>query len=110
LKFTWGYHPPARFKILLYFPEQDSFIVSNGVYERYAFDSYYKVDARSLEIKSGSVTGSITVEKNYDYKWELISLFARIIITISIEILIALLFGFRARKQIYIIAGVNIIT
>jgi hypothetical protein len=48
--------------------------------------------------------------KNYDYTWELISLFARIIINIVIEVLIALLFGFRAKKQLLIIAGTNIIT
>lgn len=110
LKFTWGYYPPAKFKILIYFPEQDSFIISNEVYERYAFDSYYKVDAKNLNIQSGTVTGSISAQKNYDYTWELISLFARIILTILIEVLIALIFGFRTRKQIYIIVTINIIT
>lgn len=110
LKFTWGYYPPAKFKILIYFPKQDSFIISNEVYERYAFDSYYKVDAKNLNIQSGTVTGSISAQKNYDYTWELISLFARIILTILIEVLIALIFGFRTRKQIYIIVTINIIT
>lgn len=39
-EFTWGYYPPPKFKILLYFPEQDSFAVSEDIYEQYAFDSY----------------------------------------------------------------------
>ena len=30
-KFTWGYYPPTKFKILIYFPEHDSFVVSNEV-------------------------------------------------------------------------------
>ena len=34
--------PPNPFKILLYFPEDDVFVTS-GVYERYAFDSYYHI-------------------------------------------------------------------
>jgi len=110
LKFTWGYYPPHRFKILLYFPEQDSFIVSDEIHERYAFDSYYKVDARNLEVNPEKVSGSIIVEKNYDFTWEIISLFARIILTIAVEILIAVLFGFTARKQLYIVAAVNILT
>jgi len=110
LKFTWGYYPPLRFKILLYFPDQDTFIASNDIYERYAFDSYYKVDAGNLEISSGKVTGNITVEKDYDYTWELVSLFARIIITISIEVLIAVLFGFKARRQLYAVVAINVVT
>ena len=35
---NWTYYPPTSFKILLYFPETDTFYVS-PVYERYAFDS-----------------------------------------------------------------------
>ena len=40
-QFRWTYYPPKMFKILLYFPELDHFIVSHEVYERYAFDSYF---------------------------------------------------------------------
>jgi hypothetical protein len=109
-KFIWGYYPPSKFKILLYFPEQDSFVVSSEVYERYAFDSYYRVDARGLQLQSATIVGGIRAEKNYDYTWEFISLFARIISTIAIEVLIALFFGFRAKKQTLIIISINIIT
>jgi len=113
-QFTWGYYPPPKFKILLYFPKLDSFVISEEVYERYAFDSYYKVDVKGSEIQS--ITQSLTLsktikaERNYDYTWEMISLFTRIISTIIIEVLIALLFGFRAKKQLLIIGAVNIVT
>ena len=40
---AWTYYSPKSFKILLYFPEQGVFVTS-GIYERYAFDSYYTVD------------------------------------------------------------------
>lgn len=109
-QFTWGYYPPDKFKILIFFPEYDKFVVSGEVYEKYAFNSYYNVDAEGLEIQSISFIGNIKATRNYDYKWELISLFARIIATITIEILIALLFGFRAKKQLLVIGIVNIIT
>lgn len=109
-KFTWGYYPPHRFKILLYFPEYDRFVVSEEVYERYAFDSYYTVDAKGLDIQSVTFGESIKAVRNYDYKWEMISLIARIIGTITIEVLIALLFGYRTKKQLLLIGAVNIIT
>ncbi len=96
-----GDYPPKVFKILLYFPETDSFIVSDTMYERYAFDSYFtaKVDGTKL-----------SAEKSYDYTGEALSLIVRIVITIIAELAIALLFGFRERKQIRFITLVNIIT
>ena len=109
-QFIWGYYPPPKFKILLYFPKYDKFVVSEDVYERYAFDSYYKVDAKDLDIKSVTLIENIKAERNYFYTWELVSLFARIIVTITIEVLIALFFGFRAKKQLLIIGAVNIVT
>lgn len=109
-KFTWGYYPPSKFKILIYFPDHDSFAVSNEVYERYAFDSYYKVDASGMEIQSVTLNNNIQAQKNYPYSWELISLISRILITIIIEVLIALLFGFREKKLLLIVLVTNIIT
>ena len=109
-QFIWGYYPPSKFKILLYFPKYNKFAVSEEVYERYAFDSYYKVNVKDLDIQSVTHTENIKAARNYFYTWELISLFARIIATITIEVLIALLFGFRAKKQLLIIGAVNIVT
>ncbi|SHK13847.1 hypothetical protein [Desulforamulus aeronauticus] len=111
-QFVWGYYPPSSFKILLYFPETDSFMVSSEIYERYAFDSYYTACITAGEIQGSTYNynGTIKVEKSYDYTWEIISLLARIIATVAIEIAIALLFGFRAKKQIFIILTANIIT
>ena len=100
---NWTYYPPSPFKILLYFPESDSFYVS-PIYERYAFDSYFTVDLSDFE------NSTLTAEKNYDYTWELVSLGARIVITIILELVIALLFGYREKKQLAFLAVTNIIT
>lgn len=104
--FRWGYYPPRTFKILLYFPDSGRFAVS-GVYERYAFDSYFKVDASNL---NPAVGGEITAVKNYDYTWELLSLLARIVVTVALELGVALLFGFRAKGQVAAIAVTNAVT
>lgn len=102
---AWTYYPPDSFKILLYYPESDTF-VGSGIYERYAFDSYYTVNALDLEAE----TDLITAEKSYDYKWETISLVARILITILIETVIAMLFSYRSKREFTVILSANIIT
>lgn len=99
--FKWGYYPPDPFKILLYFPEQDVF-VSTGIYERYAFDAYYKVSLDDFEV--------VSVEKTYDYSLEAVNLAVRIVITILVELLLALLFGFRSKRQLVLLAGINVST
>lgn len=106
---NWLYYPPNIFKILLYYPESDTFVVS-GSYEKYAFDSYYTVNMDGI---SGAVVGApliLTAEKSYDYTWEAISLVCRIVITILIEIGIALLFRFKQKKVLTIITVTNVVT
>lgn len=103
---AWTYYPPNSFKILLYYPETDTFIVS-GIYEKYAFDSYYTVDMNGVNIDT---VVRLEAHRSYDYSLEILSLIARIVLTILLEIGIAFLFGFRARKQLLLIAGVNIVT
>lgn len=108
-QFKWTYHPPYKFKILIYFPELDSFAVS-GIYEKYAFDSYYKVDTSNMKLLPLSTVEGIIAEKNYNYTGEIVSLFLRIIATIAIEILIAFIYGYRNKNQLHIIIKTNIVT
>ena len=107
--FSWGYYPPDPFKILLYYPETDTFAIS-GIYESYAFDSYFSVDLNQIDSITGSQDTVLIAEKDYHYGWELISLACRIVLTILLEIGIAFLFGFREKRLIAFIAGVNIVT
>ena len=100
---NWTYYPPTPFKILLYFPETDTFYVS-PVYERYAFDSYFTVDMSDLD------ADPMVADKSYDYTWEIISLAVRIILTIALELAIALLFGYREKKVLGFLAIVNAVT
>lgn len=74
----------------------------SGIYERYAFDSYYAVDVSEKNL--------LTAEKTYDYTWELVSLIARIVITILVEIFVALLFGLRGKKQLQLLVAINVVT
>lgn len=110
----WNYYPPNSFKILLYYPETETFAVS-GIYERYAFDSYYTVDMDGAGI--GAVTDDegaegehIEAHRSYDYRQEIFSLIARIVLTIGIEMTVALAFGFRTKKPLLLLTGVNTAT
>ncbi len=98
--FKWGYYPPDVFKILVYVPETDTFI-SGGICESYAFDSYFLFDVSE---------GKATVTKNYDYTLEILSLLARVVITIAVEIGIAFVFAYFSKKELLFIACVNTAT
>lgn len=103
-EFTWSYYAPSSFKILLYYPESGTFSVSDR-YERYAFSSYYNVSADDL-----SQSTHFTAEKSYDYGSEILGLIVRIVLTIGIELLIAIPFGYTAKKQLIFLAIVNAAT
>ena len=110
--FTWGYYPPETFEVLLYFPEYNTYMKSE-ICERYAFDSYYTMDLSGVNLEIYADSESIpivAIQKSYDYYAEILSVIARIFITIVIELGIAVVFAFRGRKQLLFLAAVNIMT
>lgn len=104
---AWTYYPPQRFKILLYYPETGKFAVS-GVCERYAFDSYYTVDLEGADDSGGEL--SLNAYRSYQRQEEALSFAARVLLTIAIEMGVALLFGFRGKKALGFLAAVNAAT
>ena len=104
--FEWTYYPPQRFKVLIYTADDKQFYCSEEIYERYAFDSYFKVTISN----DGKIGNTITVQKSYDFSMELLSLVIRVILTIGIEVLVAILFRYKDRKSITIIGVTNICT
>ncbi len=104
-EYKWGYYPPQIFKVVLYFPASDSFAVS-AVCERYAFDSYFAVDV--AHEADGSY--SVNVKKSYDYTSEILGVGFRILLTIVTEVLIALAFSYRKKKQLLVILAANVVT
>ena len=107
--FRWGYYPPETFKILAYFPEADRF-VSSEIMERYAFDSYYRFDGSAVDLSAPQSRTEGQVMRSYAYSREILTLAIRIVLTIALELLIALLFRFKGRRVWSFIIAVNIIT
>ena len=57
----------------------------------------------SVEYNEGLSTNErINAYRSYNYRMELLSLAVRILLTIAIEMVVALLFGFRQKKQLQI--------
>lgn len=114
-KIEWTYYPPDSFKIFLYYPETDNFVVS-GIYERYAFDTYYTVDMEGINIGSVEYDEELSSDerieayRSYNYCIEILSMVARILITILIEMAVGLIFGFRKKKQLLLLIIMNTVT
>lgn len=103
---TWGYIPPDNFRILLYFPDSGEFAVSSHCI-RYAFHTYYTVDMSNYTAGSGKLPSPA---RSYRYGNEILSLIARIVLTIAIELTIALLFRYKSRRQIKTVLITNAVT
>ena len=103
-KLPWTYYPPSPFKLLVYYPEHDTYLVS-GIYERYAFDSYYTVDMSNTD-----KNGTLILEQSYDYASEAKLLFSRVAATVVIELLIAVAFSLTAKGQMLLLLASNLVT
>ena len=109
-RLDWTYFPPDPFKILLYYPETDTFAVSE-ICQSYAFDSYYTIDMKDVCGNDGKTAVNLPEpQKSYDYTWEIVSLICRILITITLEAAVAFALGFREKRLLRLIIGVNILT
>ena len=103
-RFAWKYYPPKRFKVLIYFPEQNAFEVSPVPIERYAFDSFYTVREDS--------TGEphLVAERAYGFGMQAAGFLFRLGLTILLELAVALLFAYRKKRQILIVLLTNLAT
>ena len=98
---SWGYYPPEQFKILIYDTETGKYYISEKQ-ERFAFDSYYEAVITSK--------GTIAVGEVPETGKQTGGFFLRVILTILIELLAGLLFGYRKKREILVIVCTNIVT
>ena len=107
----WTYYPPETFKVLLYYPERDAFVVSE-IYQQYAFDSYYTVDLADIDFDSTSgETLTLVATQSYDLAGEAKAMAGRVVLTLALELAVAVLFGLlRTSKAAAIILCINLVT
>ena len=103
--YVWGYHPPQKFKVLIYDVNNDEFITNDEIYELYAFTSGF-ILTYSLD-SANKLT--FIVENDYDASKEILGFVLRLTICLVIELGIALLFKI-FKKQLLIVLGTNVLT
>ncbi len=106
---------PREFKVIVCFPKSETVAVTEKL-SRYAFDSYYTVCLEEGVIDSAdadigeSVLGVARAFRSYDLSHELEGLYFRVVMTVFIEVAVAVFFGFRSVGELSFLALVNIIT
>lgn len=100
--FCWSYYPPDTFKVLAYFPDSGTSAVG-PVTAREEFSARYTV--------SPSETGeTLLIEKARNQEAENKSFVGRLVLTLALELAVAVVFAFRAKRQIITIVCMNLIT
>ncbi len=107
---TWGYYPPERFKIAVYYPDYDVLLVSEDVYERYAFASEYRLTLPALGEKPQSGTLDMVLQKQTDPWEEAAGFLFRAVLTVAVELALAGLFGLRGGNEQKLILRTNLVT
>ena len=100
--FRWGYYPPDTFKVLAYFPASGTF-VEGPVTQREAFSARYTV--------SRSEQGdTLLLDDQQESAADPLPFVGRLVLTLVLELLLAVAFGFRAKAQLGCIVCMNLIT
>jgi len=108
-KYAWEYYPPRIFKVLLYWPDEGRFAVSE-ITEAKDFYSLFEVDASEVRFADGSNIGTIAVKPVDSYSYRIWAFVSRVLITLAVELLIALAFLFRTKREWLVIIATNILT
>lgn len=108
-KYAWEYHPPRIFKVLLYWPDEGRFAVSE-ITEAKDFYSLFEVDASEVRFADGSNIGTIAVKPVDSYSYRIWAFVSRVLITLAVELLIALAFLFRTKREWLVIIAANLLT
>ena len=97
--FSWTYYPPNEFKVAIYNVADKNLKVSE-LCKKEAFDAKFTVEyGPTLKVEEIDQTGS-----------NIISFLLRALLTTVVEVLLALLFGYREKKYIITIVITNLIT
>lgn len=107
-RFSWTYYPPSEFQLALWFPDTQTLLLSEEE-NRYAFDSYFTLSMKEIDLTAGEQTG-LVMERSYPYVGEFLVFLGRVVLTVGVEVLIAVLFSIRRRRQLLIILIANVIT
>ena len=107
---TWGYYPPEEFKIAVYYPEYGILWVSEDSYERYAFDSDFRLNLPAVGAGAQSGEVDMVLKKTSNPASELAGFLFRVLLTLAMELAVARVFGLTEPGQKKLILRVNLLT
>ena len=107
---TWGYYPPEEFKIAVYYPEYGILWVSEDSYERYAFDSDFRLNLPAVGAGAQSGEVDMVLKKTSNLGSELAGFLFRVLLTLAMELAVARVFGLTDEGQKKLILRVNLLT
>ena len=107
---TWGYFPPENFKIAVYYPEYGILWVSEDSYERYAFDSDFRLNLPAVGAGAQSGEVDMVLKKTSNPGSELAGFLFRVVLTLAMELAVARVFGLTDERQKKLILRVNLLT
>lgn len=107
---TWGYYPPENFKIAVYYPEYGILWVSEDSYERYAFDSDFRLNLPAVGAGAQSGEVDMVLKKTSNPGSELAGFLFRVLLTLAMELAVARIFGLTEPGQKKLILRVNLLT
>jgi len=100
--YAWTYYPPTVFKVLVYLPATDEFL-SSEILHVADFDTFVTFHRDGAVSVSGA-------DPHPDYGAVAQGYVARLVLTLVLEIGVALLFGLHRRRTLLVIAAANVIT
>ncbi len=96
------YLPPDDFIVLVYFPDSGR-VIASDICRTYVFNSYFTADLS----RSDSL---LYIKQSYNVGIWLLEFAARVLITIAVELVVALIFGYWEKKTLLFFAAVNLAT
>lgn len=108
--YVWGYYPPSEFRVLVCFPDTGYVVTSEEILSQYAFDSYYQMDFNDLPENWNDAVAAIPVTRKYNLLCQITAFLLRLAVTVAVECLLAVLFGFKGKRQLLLVAAVNCVS
>ncbi len=107
---AWNYYPPEQFHVAVYYPDSGVLLVSRESVSRYAFHSDFRVTLPRLSEDAQSGIVDMAIRRDTDWMEEGWEFFLRVLLTLLVELFLALVWKYRGSEQLRCILRVNLLT
>ncbi|MDO5121819.1 MAG: hypothetical protein Q4D46_07025 [Erysipelotrichaceae bacterium] len=105
--YVFGYYPPETFYVLVYFPETDSFMLSEESYTRTVFHTELAITVENGKLLFNARQPLYGIMKSWKDNDAVV---LRLLVTVITEIVIGMFFMKYTHKSMLTVIGVNVIT